>query len=111
MPPYIKRYPEEPSSYQTVYAAVPGSAAAPTAGLHFTPGLLARLKEAGVGAAYVTLHVGLDTFQPIREQTVEDHRIHRETYTVSAEALATIRSARASGRTAGGRGHHRYPGA
>jgi S-adenosylmethionine:tRNA ribosyltransferase-isomerase len=98
LPPYIKSYPAEPGSYQTVYAAAPGSAAAPTAGLHFTPELLARLKNGGVGSAYVTLHVGLDTFQPIREQTVERHKIHRETFSVSAEALRTIRAARTSGR-------------
>ena len=98
LPPYIKSYPAEPGSYQTVYAATPGSAAAPTAGLHFTQELLARLQEAGVGSAYVTLHVGLDTFQPIREPAVEDHKIHREAFSVSAEALHTIRAAHASGR-------------
>ena len=98
LPPYIKTYPADPSSYQTVYAAAPGSAAAPTAGLHFTPTLQERLRAGGVEAAYVTLHVGLDTFQPIREATVEAHKIHQEAFSVSAEALATIRSARAEGR-------------
>jgi S-adenosylmethionine:tRNA ribosyltransferase-isomerase len=98
LPPYIKTYPAEPSTYQTVYAVVPGSAAAPTAGLHFTPELLDRLRAAGIGEAYVTLHVGLDTFQPIREALVEQHVIHREAFSVSAQALATIRAARASGR-------------
>lgn len=98
LPPYIKTYPDDPSSYQTVYASELGSAAAPTAGLHFTPELLARLSEAGVKSAYVTLHVGLDTFQPIREEVVEDHRIHRETYYVGSEALDTIRDALDSGR-------------
>ena len=97
LPPYIKSYPEEPSAYQTVYAARPGSAAAPTAGLHFTPELLRRLQEAGVKSAYVTLHVGLDTFQPIREARVEDHPIHREAYSVSAVALGAICAAIASG--------------
>jgi S-adenosylmethionine:tRNA ribosyltransferase-isomerase len=97
LPPYIKTYPDEPSAYQTVYASVPGSAAAPTAGLHFTPGLLARLEQAGVRSAYVTLHVGLDTFQPIRESVVEEHRIHRESYSVRGEALQTIRAALDSG--------------
>ncbi len=92
LPPYIRTYPAEPSSYQTVYAATPGSAAAPTAGLHFTPGLLKRLEAAGIGAAYLTLHVGLDTFQPIREAVVEDHRIHSEAFSVSAESIATMRS-------------------
>ena len=98
LPPYIKKYPADPSSYQTVYAAAPGSAAAPTAGLHFTPALQERLRAAGVEAAYVTLHVGLDTFQPIREPMVQDHKIHREAFSVSQVALATIRSARAEGR-------------
>jgi len=97
LPPYIKTYPKEPSSYQTVYASIPGSAAAPTAGLHFTPELLSRLDEAGIRSAYVTLHVGLDTFLPIREHVVEDHRIHSETYSVSAEALGAIRAARRMG--------------
>jgi S-adenosylmethionine:tRNA ribosyltransferase-isomerase len=98
LPPYIKKYPADPASYQTVYAVAPGSAAAPTAGLHFTPALQDRLRQAGVEAAYVTLHVGLDTFQPIREETVEDHKIHREAFSVSPEALAAIRAARAEGR-------------
>ena len=97
LPPYIKTYPDDPSSYQTVYAAVPGSAAAPTAGLHFTPELLGQLSDVGIGAAYVTLHVGLDTFLPIREAVVEDHRIHRESYFVAAEQLGVIRAARAAG--------------
>jgi S-adenosylmethionine:tRNA ribosyltransferase-isomerase len=98
LPPYIRRYPAEPESYQTVYADIPGSAAAPTAGLHFTPELLARLQEAGIGQTYLTLHVGLDTFQPIREELVEHHQIHRETFSVTPQALEAIRAARASGR-------------
>ena len=97
LPPYIKTYPADPSTYQTVYAAVPGSAAAPAAGLHFTRGLLDRLGERGVGAVKVTLHVGLDTFLPIRERVVEEHRIHSETYAVAPEALGAIRRARSSG--------------
>jgi S-adenosylmethionine:tRNA ribosyltransferase-isomerase len=98
LPPYIKTYPADPSSYQTVYAVSPGSAAAPTAGLHFPPALEVRLREAGIETVYVTLHVGLDTFQRIREERVEDHKIHREAFSVSAEALRSIRSARTSGR-------------
>jgi S-adenosylmethionine:tRNA ribosyltransferase-isomerase len=98
LPPYIRKYPDDPSAYQTVYAAAPGSAAAPTAGLHFTAALQERLQAAGVEAAYVTLHVGLDTFQPIREGRVEEHRIHREAFSVSAPALASLRTARAQGR-------------
>ena len=97
LPPYIKTYPEDPAGYQTVYARVSGSAAAPTAGLHFTPELLRRLEDTGAHAAFVTLHVGLDTFQPIRESVVEDHRIHRETYSVRPEALRQIREAAAAG--------------
>jgi len=97
LPPYIKTYPDDPSSYQTVYAAAPGSAAAPTAGLHFTPGLLERLRISGVCSASVTLHVGLDTFQPIREPVVEKHRIHRESYSASKTAVETIRNALQSG--------------
>ena len=98
LPPYIKKYPDDSSGYQTVYAAALGSAAAPTAGLHFTPGLLQELRAAGVGEVYVTLHVGLDTFQPIREAFVEDHRIHREAFSVGADALEALRTARAEGR-------------
>jgi S-adenosylmethionine:tRNA ribosyltransferase-isomerase len=97
LPPYIKKHPADPSSYQTVYALEPGSAAAPTAGLHFTKRLLAGLHDMGVKAAYVTLHVGLDTFQPIREAVVEEHRIHRESFSVPAPSLATIRETRAEG--------------
>lgn len=97
LPPYIKTYPEDPALYQTVYAAQPGSAAAPTAGLHFTAELLERLRENGVESVYVTLHVGLDTFLPIREERVEDHQIHSESFTVSREALSAIRGARNRG--------------
>ena len=94
LPPYIKTYQQDPSSYQTVYAAESGSAAAPTAGLHFTPELLEALADSGVSSAFVTLHVGLDTFQPIREARVEDHQIHAEAYSVSSEALGAIAEAR-----------------
>ncbi|MCE5253138.1 MAG: tRNA preQ1(34) S-adenosylmethionine ribosyltransferase-isomerase QueA, partial [Actinomycetia bacterium] len=98
LPPYIRTYPDDPAGYQTVYARVSGSAAAPTAGLHFTRELLDRLREVGVRSTFVTLHVGLDTFRPIRTGIVEDHPIHRETYSVPLEALRGIREARASGR-------------
>lgn len=97
LPPYIKEYPVDHGVYQTVYGRVPGSAAAPTAGLHFTDGLLSLLKEAGVRSVGVTLHVGLDTFLPIRESVVEEHPIHRERYEVSQEALQIIRSTRSKG--------------
>lgn len=97
LPPYIKIYPARASAYQTVYARRPGSAAAPTAGLHFTRALLGHLEAAGVKRVYVTLHVGLDTFQPIREPVVEQHTIHREDFLVTATALKTLREVRKAG--------------
>ncbi len=78
LPPYIHEPLADPERYQTVYSRTLGSAAAPTAGLHFTPELLLRLRDAGVNLAFVTLHVGLDTFGPIAEEAVEDHHIHSE---------------------------------
>ncbi len=97
LPPYITTDAGKASDYQTVYAAAPGSVAAPTAGLHFTHELLERIAGRGVGAAWVTLHVGLDTFLPIREAVVEEHRIHSEFYTVRREALRIIRDTRQRG--------------
>ncbi len=88
LPPYITAPLDDPARYQTVYARDPGSAAAPTAGLHFTPELLARLD-----VERVTLHVGLDTFRPVSEQRLEDHPIHGERYEVSAGAWQRIRAA------------------
>src|SRR3954453_2056216 len=88
LPPYITEPLGDPSRYQTVYAREPGSAAAPTAGLHFTPDLLATLDP-----ARVTLHVGLDTFRPVTEQRLEDHRIHGERYEVAPETWERIRAA------------------
>src|SRR5881398_1381212 len=88
LPPYITEPLGDPSRYQTVYAREPGSAAAPTAGLHFTPELLARLDP-----VRVTLHVGLDTFRRINEGRLEDHRIHGERYEVAPEAWGRIQSA------------------
>ncbi|HEY0414964.1 MAG TPA: S-adenosylmethionine:tRNA ribosyltransferase-isomerase, partial [Gaiellaceae bacterium] len=89
LPPYITAPLADASRYQTVYARDPGSAAAPTAGLHFTPEVLARLD-----VERVTLHVGLDTFRPLQSETVEGHRIHGERYAVGAEAWDRIRAAR-----------------
>jgi S-adenosylmethionine:tRNA ribosyltransferase-isomerase len=100
LPPYIGR-PDalaDRERYQTVYAREKGSVAAPTAGLHFTPETLARIKERGIETAEVTLHVGLGTFQPVREDRVEDHRLHRESYSVSAEAASAINHALDTGR-------------
>ncbi len=88
LPPYITEPLGDPSRYQTVYARESGSAAAPTAGLHFTPELLARLDQ-----ARVTLHVGLDTFRPVTEERLEEHRIHGERYEVAPEAWERIRGA------------------
>ena len=82
LPPYIHDRSSPPDRYQTVYARPPGSAAAPTAGLHFTDALLASLAEAGVGRATVTLHVGLDTFRPLEGEFIDEHRIHREWYEI-----------------------------
>ena len=100
LPPYIAR--EDSSNdrerYQTVYARERGSVAAPTAGLHFTPEILARLRERGIETAEVTLHVGLGTFQPVRTERVEDHRLHSEAYSISAEAAEKIRRARGESR-------------
>jgi S-adenosylmethionine:tRNA ribosyltransferase-isomerase len=89
LPPYITEPLRDPSRYQTVYAREEGSAAAPTAGLHFTPELLARLD-----VERVTLHVGLDTFRPLATETLEEHRIHGERYEVRPEAWERIRAAR-----------------
>ena len=88
LPPYIHEPLEDPERYQTVYAHDSGSAAAPTAGLHFTPELLARLEH-----VYITLHVGLDTFQPVTSPRLEEHELHGERYRIDAEAWRRIESA------------------
>ncbi len=90
LPPYIRDRSSPPERYQTVYARPPGSAAAPTAGLHFTPSLLASLEAAGVRRAAITLHVGLDTFRPLEGEFVDEHQIHREWYEVPEVARAAI---------------------
>src|SRR5580658_4891137 len=96
LPPYMHRADDaaDAETYQTVYARHDGSAAAPTAGLHFTPDTFARLRQRGVEIAEVTLHVGLGPFQPIHVDTVEEHRMHAETYEVGEEAAAAIGRAR-----------------
>ena len=99
LPPYIHDRSAPAERYQTVYARPPGSAAAPTAGLHFTPELLARLDEQGVGRASVTLHVGLDTFRPLEGEFIDEHQIHREWY----EIPDATRDAMAAARESGGR--------
>ena len=103
LPPYIRDHSAPADRYQTVYASPPGSAAAPTAGLHFTPELLASLESAGVRRAAVTLHVGLDTFRPLEGDYVDEHVIHREWYEVpptAREAIAGARRVVAVGTTA-----------
>jgi S-adenosylmethionine:tRNA ribosyltransferase-isomerase len=94
LPPYIHRQLTDPERYQTVYAQSPGSAAAPTAGLHFTPPLLERLKAQGVQVATVTLHVSLDTFRPLQSERVEEHKMHGEWFTLSPEAAEVINQTR-----------------
>lgn len=97
LPPYIKEKLEDPERYQTVYAKEKGSAAAPTAGLHFTEELLEKIKEKGIKVVFVTLHVGLGTFRPVKEDKVEDHVMHYEYYTISKEACETINTVKKSG--------------
>ena len=89
-PPYIKKKLEDKDRYQTVYAQIPGSAAAPTAGLHFTEELLNKLRAKGVSIVFITLHVGLGTFRPVKVENVEEHKMHSEYYEVSPEAAETI---------------------
>lgn len=100
LPPYIERPPEEidESMYQTVYARHEGSVAAPTAGLHFTPEILERIRFNGVGTAFITLHVGPGTFIPVKTEHIEDHKMHPEDFTVSKEAASTINRAVEEGR-------------
>jgi S-adenosylmethionine:tRNA ribosyltransferase-isomerase len=100
LPPYIGREdrPADRDRYQTVYAKARGSVAAPTAGLHFTPEILAGIRARGIEIAEITLHVGLGTFQPVRVEKVEDHKLHRESYEISAEAAQAINRAKHEGR-------------
>lgn len=100
LPPYIRR-PDEPSDrlrYQTVYATLPGSVAAPTAGLHFTKAMLAALERRGIQRAEITLHVSLGTFQPIHEAEIEAHRLHPERFLIAPAAAETLNRALAQGR-------------
>jgi S-adenosylmethionine:tRNA ribosyltransferase-isomerase len=97
LPPYIHTRLEDPERYQTVYSQQPGSAAAPTAGLHFTPGLLTELQQAGIGLAEVTLHVGLDTFAPVTEEDVSRHHIHTEWCQLPAETAEKVNRTRQAG--------------
>ena len=98
LPPYIRAALDDPARYQTVYAAEPGSAAAPTAGLHFTPELLFRIRDSGVETTFVTLHVGLDTFRPVQDEDPTEHHIHTERYSFDAPTANALNRARATGR-------------
>ena len=97
LPPYIHERLEDKERYQSVYAKQEGSAAAPTAGLHFTPELLDRIREKGVDVVPVLLHVGLGTFRPVKTENVEEHEMHSEYFEVTAEAAARINAARERG--------------
>ncbi len=97
LPPYITHRLEDRDRYQTVYAKYDGSAAAPTAGLHFTPELLSEIKAMGVKVAEVTLHVGLGTFRPVKEEEVLDHHMHSEYYEITQEACDIINETKANG--------------
>jgi S-adenosylmethionine:tRNA ribosyltransferase-isomerase len=98
LPPYIHERLEDPDRYQTVYAKDPGSAAAPTAGLHFTKELLKKIEEKGVKLVYLTLHVGLGTFRPVSVEDVDNHQMHSEFYSLSKESAGILNEVRASGK-------------
>ncbi|MGF2168769.1 tRNA preQ1(34) S-adenosylmethionine ribosyltransferase-isomerase QueA [Enterococcus casseliflavus] len=97
LPPYIKERLEDPDRYQTVYAKENGSAAAPTAGLHFTPELLEQIAAKGVKLVYLTLHVGLGTFRPVSVDNIADHEMHSEFYRLTEEAASQLNEVRANG--------------
>jgi S-adenosylmethionine:tRNA ribosyltransferase-isomerase len=101
LPPYIEHAADEfdEQRYQTVYAKQPGAVAAPTAGLHFDQALLDALEKKGVHFAYVTLHVGAGTFQPVRVENLAEHKMHREWYTIAPETVAAVRAAKSAGRS------------
>ncbi len=98
LPPYIKEKLKDGSRYQTVYSKIDGSAAAPTAGLHFTNELLERIKAKGVKIVEILLHVGLSTFRPVKAENIEDHKMHEEYYEISEEAANEINAAKKEGR-------------
>lgn len=99
LPPYITRTDEamDVNRYQTVYAKWAGSVAAPTAGLHFDDAILARIKDKGVNTAHVTLHVGAGTFRPVRSESIKEHKMHSERFTVSSELCEAVRATKAAG--------------
>ena len=97
LPPYITHKLEDKNRYQTVYARYEGSAAAPTAGLHFTNGLLDEIRSMGVNTCFVTLHVGLGTFRPVKSQEIQDHHMHSEWYEITEDAANMINRTKESG--------------
>ena len=97
LPPYIKEKLDDPEMYQTVYSREIGSAAAPTAGLHFTRELLKKIEDKGVKLVYLTLHVGLGTFRPVSEENIEDHKMHSEFYRLTEDAAKTLNEVKANG--------------
>ncbi len=98
LPPYIHESLKDKDRYQTVYAKYKGSAAAPTAGLHFTPELLKQIEEKGVKIANVTLHVGIGTFRPVKEENIEDHKMHTEHFYIKEEDAQKINEAKQNGK-------------
>jgi S-adenosylmethionine:tRNA ribosyltransferase-isomerase len=97
LPPYITDSASQPEQYQTVYADRPGAVAAPTAGLHFTPSLLDRLQQKGIGQAFVTLHVGVGTFRPVETEDITQHQMHGEWIEISSETVEKIHTTQANG--------------
>jgi S-adenosylmethionine:tRNA ribosyltransferase-isomerase len=97
LPPYVQSTTAQPTQYQTVYASAPGAVAAPTAGLHFTPELLARLQAQDVSQVYTTLHVGIGTFRPVEVDHIVDHKMHAEWVELSAETVAQIQQTKSRG--------------
>ncbi|MFT5425929.1 MAG: S-adenosylmethionine:tRNA ribosyltransferase-isomerase [Gammaproteobacteria bacterium] len=99
LPPYIQRedHVQDQDRYQTVYAKIPGAVAAPTAGLHFTDGLMQKITEQGIDCVFVTLHVGAGTFQPVRVDNIEDHQMHHEYLEISADVCEKVKQCRARG--------------
>jgi S-adenosylmethionine:tRNA ribosyltransferase-isomerase len=97
LPPYIKEKLDDPDRYQTVYAKENGSAAAPTAGLHWTKELLQKVQDKGVKLVYLTLHVGLGTFRPVEEDNIDDHKMHSEFYRLDEDAAKTLNEVRQNG--------------
>ncbi|RBP46613.1 tRNA preQ1(34) S-adenosylmethionine ribosyltransferase-isomerase QueA [Garciella nitratireducens] len=98
LPPYIKEQLEDQERYQTIYSKVEGSAAAPTAGLHFTEYIFKELKKKGVNIAFITLHVGLGTFRPVKEEKIEEHKMHSEYYEISQDIVDLIYKTKTSGK-------------